>query len=55
MGLTYDAFDRIIEQDISGVYTQVLYTPIGKIGIVGRSRSVDDLVAVEASKFNREQ
>ncbi len=34
MLVAYDAFDRIIEQNNSGVYTQVLYTPIGKIGVM---------------------
>jgi hypothetical protein len=34
VALTYDAFDRMIEQNTSGTYTQVLYTPVGKIGIM---------------------
>ncbi len=34
VGVAYDAFDRMIEQNNSGVYTQVLYGPIGKIGVM---------------------
>jgi len=30
IGLTYDAFDRVVEQNQSGTYYQIVYTPLGK-------------------------
>ena len=34
IGLTYDAFDRMVEQNKSGTFYQVVYTPLGsKLGI----------------------
>jgi len=29
VGLTFDAFDRIVEQNRSGTYTEIVYTPTG--------------------------
>ena len=33
MGLTYDALGRMVEQNRGGVYTQILYSPVGKTAI----------------------
>jgi RHS repeat-associated protein len=34
IGLTYDAFDRVVEQNQSGTYYQMVYTPMGtKLGL----------------------
>jgi RHS repeat-associated protein len=34
IGLTYDAFDRVVEQNQSGTYYQIVYTPMGtKLGL----------------------
>lgn len=32
IGLTYDALNRMVEQNASGTYTQILYSPLGKVG-----------------------
>ena len=32
--LTYDALGRVVEKGISGAYTQILYSPIGKTAIM---------------------
>jgi hypothetical protein len=34
VGLTYDALGRMVEQNNSGAYNQILYSPIGKLGIM---------------------
>jgi RHS repeat-associated protein len=36
IGLTYDAFDRMVEQNNSGTYKEVLYSPIGKLALMAR-------------------
>ena len=28
--LTYDAFGRMVEKNVSGTYTQIVYSPVGK-------------------------
>ena len=34
IGLTYDAFDRMVEQNQSGTFSQIVYTPLGsKLGV----------------------
>ena len=33
VGLTYDALGRMVEQNRGGVYTQILYSPVGKTAI----------------------
>jgi RHS repeat-associated protein len=32
VSLSYDALNRMVEQNASGTYTQILYSPIGKVG-----------------------
>jgi RHS repeat-associated protein len=32
--LTYDAFGRVIEKNVSGVFSQILYSPIGKTAVM---------------------
>ena len=32
--LTYDAFGRMVEKNVSGTYTEVLYSPVGKTAIM---------------------
>jgi RHS repeat-associated protein len=32
VALTYDALNQMVEQNLSGIYTQILYSPIGKVG-----------------------
>jgi hypothetical protein len=32
IGLTYDALNRMVEQNASGTYTQILYSPLGRVG-----------------------
>ena len=36
IAITYDAFDRIVEENKSGTYTQVLYSPIGKLALMAK-------------------
>jgi RHS repeat-associated protein len=45
VGVTYDALDRVVEQNRSGAYTQFLYSPTGfkMINLNGQS-AVDDFV-----------
>jgi RHS repeat-associated protein len=31
---TYDAFGRIVEKNVAGAYTQFLYSPVGKLGLM---------------------
>lgn len=34
VGLTYDALGRVVEQNRAGVFTQILYSPVGKIALM---------------------
>jgi RHS repeat-associated protein len=34
INITYDAFDRAVEEDNAGTYMQVLYSPIGKLALM---------------------
>ena len=44
VGLTYDALGRMVEQNRAGVYTQVLYSPVGKTAIMnGQTRKTINL------------
>jgi RHS repeat-associated protein len=36
INLTYDAFDRIVEENNAGTYMQVLYSPIGKLALMAK-------------------
>jgi RHS repeat-associated protein len=36
INITYDAFDRIVEENHSGTYKQILYSPIGKLALMTR-------------------
>jgi RHS repeat-associated protein len=41
IGLTYDALGRMVEQNSSGAYTQILYSPIGKLGLMSKQVAVN--------------
>jgi len=44
VGLTYDALGRMIQQNRAGVYTQILYSPVGKTAIMnGQTRKTINL------------
>jgi RHS repeat-associated protein len=34
--LTFDAFDRVVEENNSGTYKQILYSPIGKLALMAK-------------------
>jgi RHS repeat-associated protein len=34
INLTYDALDRVVEQNNSGVYKEILYSPVGKLALM---------------------
>ena len=36
ISITYDAFDRAVEEDNSGTYKQILYSPIGKLALMAK-------------------
>jgi RHS repeat-associated protein len=36
VGLTYDALGRMVEQNRAGVFTEILYSPIGKLGLMNK-------------------
>lgn len=36
INVTYDAFDRIVEENNSGTYKQILYSPIGKLAVMAK-------------------
>lgn len=36
ISITYDAFDRAVEENNSGTYKQVLYSPIGKLALMAK-------------------
>ncbi len=34
--ITYDAFDRVVEENNSGTYKEILYSPIGKLALMAK-------------------
>jgi RHS repeat-associated protein len=41
ISITYDAFDRAVEQNNSGTYKQVLYSPIGKLALMTKQSTAN--------------
>jgi RHS repeat-associated protein len=39
--LTYDAFDRMVEKNLAGTYSEVLYTPLGKTAVMNGATIID--------------
>jgi RHS repeat-associated protein len=39
--LTYDAFDRMVEKNVAGTYSEVLYSPLGKTAVMNGSTIVN--------------
>jgi RHS repeat-associated protein len=44
--LTYDALERPVEKSVAGVYTQFLYSPVGKLGIMNGQTLVSADIAL---------
>jgi len=41
IGLAYDALDRRVEQNNAGTYTQILYSPIGKLALMNKQTAAN--------------
>jgi RHS repeat-associated protein len=41
IGLAYDALDRRVEQNNAGTYTQILYSPIGKLALMNKQTATN--------------
>jgi RHS repeat-associated protein len=44
--VTYDAFGRIAEKNVAGAYTQILYSPVGKLAVMNSQTLVNAYITL---------